>query len=144
MSGTTTVGGGAVLLYDGSCGFCSASVQFVLRHERDRSLRFAPLDGVFAAEVAARHPDLARVDSLIWVEPASSGRPEEVRVRSAAVLRAAEYLGGAWALARVARLVPRVLLDAGYDLFARHRHRIIRPPERCYLPPPDARARFLA
>ena len=40
---------GPVLLYDGDCGFCAESVQLVLRHERRRRVRFAPLQGVFAA-----------------------------------------------------------------------------------------------
>ena len=132
-----------VLLYDGSCGFCAASVQFVLQHERDHSLRFAPLDGAFAAGIRARHPELDGVDSLIWVQPAAGGTREAVLVRSAAVLCAASYLGGAWNLIRAFAIIPRALLDGGYDLFARHRHRIIKPPDECYLPPPDVRSRFL-
>ena len=34
----------ALLLYDGTCGFCAQSVQFVLRHDRKRrTLRFSSL-----------------------------------------------------------------------------------------------------
>ncbi|MEQ1573173.1 MAG: DCC1-like thiol-disulfide oxidoreductase family protein [Vicinamibacterales bacterium] len=132
-----------VLLYDGNCGFCAASVQFVLRHERRHYLRFAPLDGTFAAGVRARHPELNGVDSLIWVQPAPGMVGEFVLARSAAILRAASYIGGIWGLVRVAGLIPRALLDAGYDLFARHRHRIIPPPDQCYVPPADVRSRFL-
>jgi predicted DCC family thiol-disulfide oxidoreductase YuxK len=135
--------GRSVLLYDGTCGFCAASVQFILKHERRHSLTFAPLNGTFASEVARRHPELAGVDSLIWVDLPSATRPESVRARSAAVLRAAGYIGGAWALLGAARIIPRALLDAGYDLFARHRHRIIRPPDECYLPPAEVRSRFV-
>lgn len=45
-------------------------------------------------------------------------------------------------LARLARLIPRALRDAVYDLVARNRHRVART-EACLLPSPDERARFL-
>jgi predicted DCC family thiol-disulfide oxidoreductase YuxK len=132
-----------LMLYDGSCGFCAASVQFILGHERQQTLRFAPLESDAAAAIRARHPELAGVDSMIWVEPGADGSGERVAIRSAAVMRAAQYLGGPWRLAAVGVLVPRRLRDALYDLIARHRHRLFRDPAQCYLPPPSARARFI-
>jgi predicted DCC family thiol-disulfide oxidoreductase YuxK len=134
--------GGAVMLYDGTCGLCASSVQFILRHERQRSLRFAPLQGAFAKAVRSRHPELHDVDSMVWVEPARQGAVESTYVRSAAVLRAAQYVGGAWRLAAIGWIVPRPLRDAIYNFVARHRHRVFGA-EQCYLPPPDVRARFI-
>jgi predicted DCC family thiol-disulfide oxidoreductase YuxK len=131
----------AVLLYDGDCGLCASSVQFVLRHEppsRRHRLHFAPLQGMFGAEVRAAYPELAGVDSVVWVEPAA-GR---VLVRSTAALAVARHLGGIWGvLGLLGRLVPRSLRDAVYDRIARHRLRLVAPA--CLLPRPDQRARFL-
>jgi len=115
----------AVLLYDGECGFCSAAVQLVLRHERRHTLQFAALQSQFGAAVARRHPALRTVDSVVWFEPEQSGKPEQVFVRSEAALRVAAYLGGWWRLVALARLVPPPLRDAAYDLVAR------RLPQRC-------------
>jgi predicted DCC family thiol-disulfide oxidoreductase YuxK len=131
-----------LLLYDGACGFCAASVQFVLRHERHHRLRFAALESELGRAIRTRHPELAGVDSMIWVEHAGGG--ERVLTRSAAVLQVARYLGGPWRAAAIARLVPRRIRDAVYDLIARHRHRLVRDQQQCYLPPPAARSRFLA
>lgn len=132
-----------LLLYDGACGLCAASVQFILRHERRHVLTFAPLESGLGRSIRGRHPELATVDSMIWVEPDDRGERERVFVRSAAALRAARYLGGPWRLALLGYLVPRPLRDAAYDFIARHRHRLTRGSERCYLPPAAARARFL-
>jgi predicted DCC family thiol-disulfide oxidoreductase YuxK len=132
-----------VLLYDGSCGFCEATVQLVLRHDRRQTLRFAPLQGEYGGALRARHPELAGTDSIIWVDPASDDAGEGVRVKSAAALRVAEYLGFPWAWFRVLGIVPRPLRDAVYDLVARHRHRIPLGPDRCALPTPEARQRFM-
>ena len=131
-----------MLLYDGTCGFCAASVQFVLRRERQHTLRFAALESEAGREVRARHSQLAGVDSMIWVD-APGTAAERVLLRSDAALRVARYLGGPWRLSAIGRLVPRLLRDGLYDLVARHRHRLISESAQCYLPPPAVRARFL-
>ena len=136
--------GAQVLLYDGMCAFCAESVQTVLRHDRRGTLKFAPLHGVFAASVRARHPELASLDSMVWVERAPGGA-EQVFVRSAAALHVARYLGGVWRAALLGRLLPEAVRDALYDFIARHRHRMAmaRPPERCLVVPPEQVDRFL-
>jgi predicted DCC family thiol-disulfide oxidoreductase YuxK len=135
----------ALLLYDGSCGFCARSVQFVLRHEsRRRTLRFAALDSAIGIDVRARHPEIEGVDSVVWVEPAETNAPERVLVRSAAVLCVLRYLGGVWrALAGLAAIVPRSLADAVYDFVARHRHKLTRGNPACVIPTPEQRSRFI-
>jgi predicted DCC family thiol-disulfide oxidoreductase YuxK len=132
----------SVLLYDGECGFCAGSVQFVLRHEpaagRGR-LAFAPLQGPFGSRVRAQFPELIGVDSVVWYDP---GIPA-VRVRSAAALAAVAHLGGVWTVAAaLGRLVPRPLRDAVYHLIARRRFEIAAPA--CLLPTPEERSRFLS
>jgi predicted DCC family thiol-disulfide oxidoreductase YuxK len=117
-------------------------VRFVLRHERQHGLRFAPLQSELGEAVRARHSELTRVDSMVWVEPSASG--ERVLTRSTAALRVARYVGGPWRVLALAAIVPRPIRDAAYDFIARHRHRVVRTREQCYLPPPAARARFLS
>ena len=131
-----------VLLYDETCGFCAESVQSVLRHDRRGTLTFAPLHGVLAASLRARHPELESIDSMVWVEPAPGGS-QRVFVRSAAALRVARYLGGIWRVALLGRLLPEAARDALYDFIARHRHRIAPPRESCLVVPPEQRHRFL-
>ena len=134
---------GPVLLYDGTCGFCADSVQLVLRHDRRQTLRFASLQGAFGREVRARHPELSRADTVAWLEPAASGHPERLLLRSDAALRVAGYLGGWFHLTRVAAVLPRRLRDAAYDLVARHRHQLSGDGPSCLVPAPEERGRFL-
>lgn len=148
-----------LLLYDGDCGVCTRTVRFMLARDRDkRTVRFASLQGRVAEEILARHPGLTGVDSMVWVMP-EPGSPsareqargsmrepskEQVRVRSGAVIGAGIYLGGPWGvLARVLRLIPRVLRDAAYDAFARVRKRIPGLRRTCFLPTPEESERIL-
>jgi predicted DCC family thiol-disulfide oxidoreductase YuxK len=135
----------AMLLFDGTCGFCAQSVQFVLRREmRRRTLRFASLQSGPGAELRERYPELGQIDSVIWVEPGNGTSGERVFVRSAAVLRVLHYIGGVWTvLAWAAAMVPRFVRDAVYDFVARHRHQLIRGGTACLLPTPEQRERFV-
>jgi predicted DCC family thiol-disulfide oxidoreductase YuxK len=131
-----------VLLYDAECGFCDRTVKSAMRRNPHGPLRFAALQSDFGVAVLARHPELANVDSLVWVE--SSGSAEHVWARSDGALHLARYLGGVWRpLAAVARLVPRRLRDTAYDAFARRRYRWFGRSDGCELPTPEERRRFL-
>ena len=132
-----------VLLYDGLCGFCDGTVQFILKRDRRGTLRFATLQGDFARDVIARHPEVAGVDSLVLVEPDVGSGRENVYVRSEGALRVARYLGGGWHLARAVAIVPRSLRDRAYDAFARIRYRVFGRYDSCPIPTPEQRARFI-
>ena len=133
-----------VLLYDGECGFCAGSVQFALRHEaasRVSALRFAPLQGTFGTAVRAEHPEVATIDSVWWYEPGPHGA-SRVLARSDAALAVVAHLGGVWrVLALCARVVPRPVRDAMYDLVARRRFAMAA--RACLLPTAEQRQRFL-
>lgn len=132
-----------ILVYDGDCGFCTRSVQFVLTHDTRRgTLRFASRDGEAGRAVRERHPELKSVESLLWVETVD-GR-EVVSVHSDAVLATATYLGGFYALlAGLGRLVPKFLRDPVYKLVARVRRQIVRGAPTCHLPSSNELARML-
>lgn len=130
-----------VLLYDGVCGFCNKTVQMILDRDRRGEMRFAALQSDYGRAVVARHPELGGVDSVVFVE--RSGGAERVHVRSEAALRVAEYLGGAWRLFLVARVIPARVRDFFYNLVARYRYRFFGKYDSCMLPPPGVRSRFL-
>jgi predicted DCC family thiol-disulfide oxidoreductase YuxK len=110
-----------LLFYDGGCGLCHRSVTFVLARDRDGAkFRYAPLNG---STFVQRFSEADRV----------------------ALIHIGERLGEPWRiLARIASLVPRWLLDLGYDGVARIRRRLFTRPEgACPRLPPELRTRFL-
>lgn len=131
-----------VLLYDGVCGVCNSAVRTILRFDPDGTLRFAALDSDFARAIFDRHPAIAGVDSVVFVD--EPGHPaERVAVRSAAALRVVDYLGGPWNALKVARVIPAPLRDWLYDKIADVRYRVFGKYETCPLPSPEVRARFV-
>jgi predicted DCC family thiol-disulfide oxidoreductase YuxK len=140
-----------VLLYDGTCGLCARSVQWILERDpgprRGDVLRFAPLQGDTAAPVLARHgiaPHPERgFESLVLVHDLGGPR-ERVLTHSDAAIGIGRYLGARWApMARLAGLLPRGLRDLGYSLVARNRFRMFGTVDACRIPKAGERKRFL-
>ena len=126
-----------LLVYDGACGFCARSVQFILRHESRHDLRFVPRDSELGKDLRLRF-HLEAVESLLWVD---DGR---AFIESDAVLNSAKYLGGVWAaLATLGSLVPAFLRNPAYRFVARNRRRFSSSISVCLVPTAEQRARFL-
>ncbi|WP_290786628.1 thiol-disulfide oxidoreductase DCC family protein [Exiguobacterium sp. UBA7533] len=125
----------AIVLFDGECNLCDASVQFILK--RDQGYHdFASLQGETGQELVRRHHLPETIDSVVVID---RGVPY---IKSDAALRIAGHLGGGWRLLRVLRIVPRSLRDRVYDFVANNRHRWFGQKQQCALPSPETRARF--
>ena len=134
---------GPVVLYDGLCGFCDVSVQWVLRADTAGRYRFAALQGDTAAAILARHPEVPKdIDSILLVEPDGAGG-ERVSWHSTAIFRLCAGLPGPWRALSWLGILPRFLTDLGYRLFARLRYYVWGRRESCRIPSPGERARFL-
>jgi len=127
-----------MLVYDGSCGFCSRSVQFILRHERRHDLLFVPRDSELGKQLRHSH-GMEGVESMLWID---SGR---VFTESDAVIKAADYLGGWWSLfAGAGAICPSALLRRLYRIIARNRRQLSSSAASCVVPSAEQRSRFLA
>jgi predicted DCC family thiol-disulfide oxidoreductase YuxK len=130
-----------LLFYDGSCGLCHRTVLFALRHDLEGTrFRFAPIGGdafhgTFAAEQRRALPDSVIIRT-------ADGR---TLFRSEAALHIGEQIGGGWrVIARLTGLLPRWLLDWGYDQVAKVRKQLFAAPKAsCPMLPPELRGRFL-
>lgn len=132
-----------LVLYDGLCGFCDGTVQWLLRHDKGEALHYAPLQGATAAAIQERHPEIpAGLDSIILVEQTDSG--ERLSWHSAAAFAIARSLPAPWKMLAIFSFFPRFLTDLGYRAFARIRYSIWGRRESCRIPTPAERARFLS
>jgi predicted DCC family thiol-disulfide oxidoreductase YuxK len=44
-----------IILFDGVCNFCNSTVNFVLKNDRTKKLRFAPLQSVTGEQILKLH-----------------------------------------------------------------------------------------
>jgi predicted DCC family thiol-disulfide oxidoreductase YuxK len=125
-----------VVYFDGVCGLCNRFVDFGVRFDRQRRLRFAPIQGETAAQ--RLRSDLATDPTTIVLEENGN-----LRFRSDAILRILHHLGGGWRLLGVLRIIPRPLRDVIYDWIARNRYSWFGKRDTCRLPTPEERDAFL-
>jgi predicted DCC family thiol-disulfide oxidoreductase YuxK len=127
-----------LIIFDGVCNLCNASVDFIVRHDQAARFRFTPNQGSTAQEVLPLHGKPSEeVGTLYLLE---DGRLYD---RSDAVLRIAKHLGFPWSLSVVFLIVPRFIRDGVYQWIARNRYRWFGKKETCRLPSPEERARFV-
>ena len=128
------------VFYDGHCGLCHGFIRFLLaRDPGGEKFDFAPLQGNFFATVVSDSQRAGLPDSIVVKNDVG-----QMLVKSAAVLHLLRRLGGIYSLlAGVSGVLPRSLLDCGYDGIARVRRKLFpNPPGICPVIPPHLRARF--
>jgi predicted DCC family thiol-disulfide oxidoreductase YuxK len=129
---------GPIVLYDGDCGFCARSVRWILAHERDHAIRFAPLQGATAARLRRRHAGIpAAIASVVYVADGAA------HLRSKAAFHIARHLRAPWRWAHALRWLPGFVFDLGYRAIAAVRTRIWGRADACEMVSPGQRARFL-
>lgn len=129
----------ALVLFDGVCNLCNASVTFIVDRDPDGYFQFASLQSDLGqASARAYGADASRLDSILLVQDGRLYR------ESAAALRIALRLGALWPLMGAFFVVPAFLRDPVYRWIARNRYRWFGHTESCRIPQPHERDRFLA
>lgn len=127
-----------IVLFDGVCNLCNASVLFVVDRDPGGLFAFAPLQSPEARQLLAeRGYEGTDLSTVLLVEG------DRVYERSTAALRVARTLTGGWPLLYAFMVVPRPVRDAVYAWVARNRYRWFGREDACRIPTPELRARFL-
>jgi predicted DCC family thiol-disulfide oxidoreductase YuxK len=128
-----------LILFDGVCNFCNASVNFIIERDPEGVFRFAPLQSPYGQETLRKfHLSTTDLDTMVLIE---GDRP---CTRSTAGLKIARRLSGLWPFLSVFLIVPRFLRDAVYSFIARNRYRWWGRQDACMVPTPEVRERFLS
>ena len=138
----SNAGNRLVVLYDGECGFCNRSVQYIEKRDPKAHFFYAPLQGEYGTRVLADHPEYQGINSMLLVEERGDAKPL-VMDRSTAVLRIFRKLGGVHRVISYALIIPKFLRDLFYRLIAANRMRISKAMGTCKMPSASLRSRLL-
>jgi len=127
------------IFYDGHCGLCHRTVQFVLKRDPRGLFRFAPLQGTTFEQRVPPALRSSLPDSVVVLTG-----DDRLLARSSAILYICRRLGGVWSgLAVAMSIIPRPIRDAAYDFIARTRYSVFgRRSETCPVVPAELRERF--
>lgn len=128
-----------VLLFDGVCNLCNATVQFVIRQDPEGIFQFASLQSE-AGQAFLKKFKLPtdELNTVVLVDD------DKAYTRSDVVLQISKKLGGWWRLMQLFYIVPRPVRNVVYDWIARNRYRWFGKKDECWLPTPELKRRFLS
>lgn len=131
--------GHPVILFDGICNFCNNSVNFVIRRDKKRLFRYAPLQSDTGKQLQQQFGfDPADLRSFLLVYHG------QVYSKTTAAIKVMQLLGGGWQVLGVLLVFPKFLRDPVYDFIAANRYRWFGKKEACMIPSPEVRSLFLS
>ena len=127
-----------IVLFDGVCNFCNASINFVIDRDSKIVFKFATLQSDIGQEILKKHGlKQDNFDSIILEKEGV------VYQKSDAALEIARNMDGLWKIFYVFKLIPAFLRNPVYDLIARNRYRMFGKTDACRVPTAELKARFL-
>ena len=131
--------GKKIILFDGVCNLCNSSVNRVIKWDKKNTFLFASLQSNYGKSLLDKlEIDTALTDSIILYEPGVS-----YEIKSTAILKIANDLGGFWKLMNVFFLLPSGFRDPIYDFIAKNRYKWYGKKDSCMIPTPELKAKFL-
>ena len=127
-----------IILFDGVCNFCNASVNFIIRQDKKNVFQFAALQSNAGQQLAEKyHLPKKDIDSFVLID---NGK---IYAKSTAGVRVYGKLPWIWKWTQIFWIVPKFIRDAVYDYVARNRYKWFGKKDQCMIPSAEVRSRFL-
>ena len=128
-----------IILFDGVCNLCDATVQELIRKDKKDAFRFAALQSETGKEIVKYIGiDTSKIDSIILYEPGKA-----YHIKAEAAIEIAKSIGGVYSLLGVFSVFPNWMKNSVYDFVARNRYKWYGKKESCMMPTPELKAKFL-
>lgn len=146
-----------IILFDGVCNLCNASVNFIIDHDSQKKFRFASLQSNFAQDLIQNSSSENKIFTSTGLLPLNENIRKELNslnsilyfengifyTKSEAALRIAAHLDGIYKIISIGKILPTSLRDSIYECIARNRYRWFGKSESCRMPTPELKDRFL-
>jgi len=128
----------SILLFDGVCNLCNGVVQFIIRHDRKKKIKFAPLQSESGQQLLKKFSlPLNDFDSFVFIHE------NNYWTKSSAGLKVLNELGAGWKIFYPLIFIPKFIRDFFYSIVAKTRYKIFGRKKVCMIPTPEIRERFL-
>jgi predicted DCC family thiol-disulfide oxidoreductase YuxK len=129
-----------IILFDGLCNLCDASVQFIIKRDSKDVFRFVSLQSDLGQKIIHHLKiDTERVDSILLY----NSDKNTYLFKSEAVFQIANYLGGFLYCLLIFKLIPTAIANTIYDFIANNRYRWFGKKEKCLILTQELESKFL-
>ena len=128
-----------IILFDGICNLCNASVIFILQHERRPDFRFASTQSEAGKELLTWYGLPSYFSQAVIL--IDNGK---AYLGATAALKIGRTLKVPWSvLAKMGFVVPRFIRDWAYSQIAKHRYQWFGKRDICMVPTAELQSRFM-
>ena len=128
-----------LILFDGICNLCNASVLYVIKRDKNNVFMFATLQSDIGKQIIQQyHLDASKTDSILLYSETKG-----LFIKSSAALHIAKYLGFPNNLMSIFFIIPPFFRNWVYDYIAKNRYKWYGKKEQCMLPTPELKSKFL-
>lgn len=129
-----------IIIFDGVCNLCEASVQKIIKHDSKDVFRFVASQSTLGQEIIKYLGiDTTKTDSIILYQPGVA-----YYYKAEAAFEIAKDLGGVFVFSAMISWLPKFILNAMYDYVARNRYKWYGKKEACMVPTKEILNKFLA
>lgn len=126
-----------VVLFDGVCNYCNSMVNFSIRCDKQKKLRYTPLQSATGIALHKQHQIPPSVDSLVLIEN------NKAYTYSTAALRICRHYSFPGKLLSVLLIIPVFIRDPVYKWIAGNRYKWFGKKDQCMIPSPGVKELFL-
>jgi len=114
-----------VILFDGICNLCNASINFILKRDKEKQFRYVSLQSDEGKKFVQLYQIPNETDSVILI------KGEKTFLESNAAIEIARMLPTPWKWAEVFKIVPLRIRNSIYRWIARNRYRWFGKRKTC-------------
>ncbi|HRG58989.1 MAG TPA: DCC1-like thiol-disulfide oxidoreductase family protein [Bacteroidia bacterium] len=127
-----------ILLFDGVCNLCNSSVLFVIKHDKNKLIKYASIQSKKGKILMNKFGvNELYFGSLIFIDN------DKVYLKSAGALRVTKYLNGWWPLLYGLIIIPKFVRNKVYDYIAKNRYQWFGKKESCMVPSIEIKSLFI-
>lgn len=129
----------SIVLFDGVCNFCNASVRFIIDRDYKNVFQFTSIQSETGQALLKEYNAPNDLSTIVLIDKELG----KVYTKSSAILYIAKYLKAPWFLFFGFIIVPKPLRDLAYTIFAKNRYRWFGQKDVCEIPSMEVQSRFL-
>ena len=127
-----------IVCFDGVCGICNEWVDFLIKKDPTRMLRYCPLQNEKIHDVLmSQGIDPTKLETIVFLKKGKAYIKSDGALE---ILRTISFMP--W-LVNLAFIAPKVLRNIVYDIIAKNRYHILKPKESCRVPSVEEKDLFL-
>lgn len=127
----------SLILFDGVCNLCNASVRFIIKRDKSNKFQFANLQSEFAIKKLKEFKLSELPDSVVLIDG------QNIYFKSDAVFEIIRSFSKLWHILLIFKILPKGSRDFLYEIIAKYRYKIFGKKSVCQIPDKSISGKFI-